>query len=366
MSGDRLYTAFTWLLYLGISLIIWPLLRRALGKFGLGYFFLISLLILILTVYGSTAIHEIGHVVAGKLVRMKFRYVVIGPLLIQRENSHLRIVRNIHSRSIGAVTGMVLPDVHHLRQRITIYIAGGPLASLILVIIFTASSLAFANNHSSLPAVVFLCAGLLSFGSFLPTMLPVRRKGLPTDGRRLLDLLGKRPQVTRWAAIIAINAMYESGQRPRDWDERLVEQATLLPDGTVDYLAGLSIAYYHSLDNGQADGAGMWLDKIAEGLRHIVVAYRPGFQLELAYFTAMQLQDAPQARAWLNQVFGGIDIERSSYLCAEAAVLLAENKPQEAHERAIEGIAALDFSQSIGFKVFQRDRLQHIIDQVKL
>jgi len=354
VSGNGLRVAFVWLLYLVVTFISGAMFQLTLGKPNVGYF-LLFILLLVMISYGTTAIHEIGHVIAGKLNGLKFRFIVIGPLFIQSKNGRLRIYRNIHARSVGGLTGMVVPDTHNLRRRLMLYVAGGPATNLLFAIIAAAGTLAFAHSTGNLLPVIFLSASLLSFATFMISILPARTKGLTSDGQRIVDLLRNNPRAARWSAIIAIGAMYERGQRPRDWNPYLVQQVTLSPDEALDYLTGLSLGYYYQLDSGQVDAAGMWLDKIAGKLNHLAGVFRASFQLELAYFTALHRRDAAKGRLWLNQAAGRVDIARITRLRAEAAVLLAEGKSQECLTKATEGLAALDLVQNMGLKVLERD-----------
>ena len=87
---------------------------------------------LALAVFASVVIHELGHAMAGWLVRMKLLKLHVGPLDIQFEDGRPR-----YSFSAVGLIGGIGPaamaplDLSNIRSRLTFMAIGGPLASLL-------------------------------------------------------------------------------------------------------------------------------------------------------------------------------------------------------------------------------------------
>ena len=88
-------------------------------------------LILLLT----TAVHELGHLLAGRLVGLRFHLLIIGPLRISRENGRLRMDLHKSAAIFSGMTGSTPGDARNLSQRLLIFTLGGPLASLLQAIV---------------------------------------------------------------------------------------------------------------------------------------------------------------------------------------------------------------------------------------
>jgi hypothetical protein len=233
------------------------------------------------------------------------------------------------------------------------FVAGGPVTNVLLAAnvagLFLALTLvapfreavhAFLGSSVRLGLFVFLFqAGFTSLALGVVTLLPLRRHGFFSDGARLLMLLRDAAKAERWSALWALYAASASGQRPRDWNRGLIDQATQLADGSLDDGGACLLAYLWALDQGDGEAAEGFLDR-ARAAFDTIPALRPSIAAEIAYFQARFREDAATAQAWLDQAKGGF-LEHHDRLRAETAVLLAEHRVAEARERACEALAAL-------------------------
>lgn len=279
--------------------------------------------------------HELGHVIGGRLVGFQFRLLIVGPLKIDRVEERFRIGFNRSLALAGGLAASTPVDDRNLARRMLIYTAGGPAMSLVfgatalLLQMFADGTLAFGLN----------LMGLTSLAIALVTLIPMRSDGFASDGARILMLLRGGPAAERWCAAAALaNDLF--GRRPRDLSPELIERSLALTDGSADYLGSVFLAYSWALDRGDLATAGAYLDIMTANLDSFNSALRPSVLIEAAYFTAMHRADAVTARALLTKARGGL-VEGHTRARAEAAVLLAEGRPAEAHTVAANGLARL-------------------------
>ncbi len=288
------------LVEIGVFFLLYLLFSQVVQNFGLDYY-LIFVAGILLLYYFVIAAHEIGHVVAGKLVGFRFRYLMVGPLKIEYRYSRLALAR-VSTRSMpGGLASVTPTDNHDLRRRLIVMISGGAVANLLIALLAALVFLSLPGGQQTVIAVVFLSIYVLSLTRFglnvLATLMPFLPGGFASDGRLILELLKKSPYADRMFASIAILNASRSGIRPRDWNDGLVQQTTQPSDNTLAHLGGLSIAYYQALDRYEIDEASRWIDQITEGLPRVPQAFSANFLLEVAYFEALYRRDAVAFRA---------------------------------------------------------------------
>jgi hypothetical protein len=307
-------------------------------------------------IFAVILLHELGHVLGGRLVGFRFRLLIVGPLKVDRLGDRLRIGFNRSIALAGGVAASSPDDDQNLRQRMIAYVAGGPLTSLVTGLLFlligqfTTGALAFAAS----------LAGFMSLGIAVVTLMPMRSGGFASDGARLLMLVRGTPEAERWCAISSLaNALFS--QRAGDLPASLVERALANPDtNSADYLAGVFIAYSWALDRGDLVAAEQHLNTMITHLENFNSAMRPSVLIEAAYFTAAHHHDAAQAREWLSRARGGI-VEPFTRARAEAAVLLAEGRFAEAHTQASAGLQHLQRSHPGASGAADRDLLEALL-----
>jgi hypothetical protein len=300
----------------------------------------------------SLAAHEAGHLLGGRLAGFRFALYAAGPIRVRRSPSGLRFELNDRWNLAGFAFSVPV-HLHNLKRGMVSFVAGGPVTNLLLAAIFAGLFLAltvaapsreavraFLGSSVSLGLFVFLFqAGFTSLALGVVTLVPLRKDGFFTDGARLLMLLRDRPKAGRWSASWALYAASADGQRPRDWDRGLIDQATQLTDGSLDEGGACLLAYLWALDQGDEEAAEGFLGRTRAAF-DTIPALRPSIAAEIAYFQARFRGDAATARSRLDEAQGGF-LERHERLRAETAVLLAEHRVAEARERASEALAAL-------------------------
>jgi hypothetical protein len=200
-----------WFLYLGLLLLVW------LVGVVLVPLFRVLAVACLASLWLAPGIHELGHLIAGRLVGFRFHFVTVGPLKFAREGGRIRIKLMKGWSMLMGLAGTLPTDNRDLRGRMTIMLAGGPAASLLLTAISLALYFGLDYHRSSLSdlplleqlisALLLLC-GLLSLGIILITVLPIRIGNLSTDGAKLLMLRTGGSEAERHCAMATLVEPY--------------------------------------------------------------------------------------------------------------------------------------------------------------
>ncbi|MFL5733870.1 MAG: hypothetical protein ACJ78Q_11785 [Chloroflexia bacterium] len=285
--------------------------------------------------------HEMGHLLAGKLVGFRFVFCTIGPFKFTSTGRGLALGYNENWMTVAGSAASIPEHPRHARQRELARIAGGPIASLLL----GGMALALAASTGGLPHRLCELAAITSLFSFGANMLPFKSGGSLSDGARIKMLLSSKGAGDRYCAIVALVGASKRGQRPRDWNHEWSTRATGLADGSLDDIAGNHLAYYAAVDANDMAGAEAHMERAlaaSEGA-HIPHRVRWTILVDAAFFLAYFRGDAPTARALLTAAGDArTSHDRFIQLRAEAAALLAEGKLAQAQAIAAEGLAALE------------------------
>ena len=321
----------------------------------------------VVLVYGilwaSIIVHELGHLLVALAVDMRISHVRLGPIEFVREGQRFRM----RIKWSSTTPGFVIPLPEHgrdLRRRLFLIIAAGPLTnllvgSLLFVIFFLANESSglgpIGTIHPAripwMPQTLTLgwvvMAGILNLMLGFHNLIPSNAGGLMTDGGQLANLLRGDNSGTRSMYLLALAALSQKGVRPRDWDRSIIEEMLDFRDGSASDVSAALYAYYHALDSGLIDLAGRLLDQAVIDLNLYPAESRPAVLLEAIYFDAFYRGDARTAREALPLAEGGV-VEGQTRLRAEAAVLFAEGRYEEAVIKAKVGLELLPRSSDPG------------------
>jgi hypothetical protein len=292
----------------------------------------------LLALYLTIALHEFGHVAGGWSGGMRMMFYIAGPLKIAREGSAMTVGRNRNWSLAGGIAGMTLVPGASTDPRAAMIrmVAGGPLASLLAAV-----CLGYAFTMVSQPTwhAVLGIAALSQAAIFVATSLPSRYGNFYSDGARLRMLLRGGMAAERWVAAAAIGAQLMAGVRPRDLDHGLLERALREFDGSFDAVAVAAVACQASLDAGDREAAGLWLDRALEHQNVWPAAFRSCLFLDAAFFEAEVRHNPDAARRHFDNVEVNDLMRPRTRLVVEAAVLRSEGRVAEAHAKIAEALA---------------------------
>ncbi len=298
---------------------------------------------LIASIFFVLAFHELGHIIGGKLVGFRFTLFIVGPLKLYSTRDGVKLGLNRSLMLAGGLDGAAPTDSQNLVRRTMALVAGGPVASLLLAV--SAFGLLFVVPPSI--RVILSIVAVASLGIGVVTLIPNRIGGLVSNGAQLKMLSKGGTEAVRWCALGALGGASMAGERPRDWDEKMIQSSLSHRDNSFDDAGASSTAHYHALDLGRKDeaeallGRALSADAIPEVMRSQVL-------FEAAFFQAYFRHDAGEAQSLLSETQPEKVLEKHLPLRAEAAILLAEGENEGAKEKARKSLEALDGSFSPG------------------
>jgi hypothetical protein len=150
------------------------------------------------------------------------------------------------------------------------------------------------------------------------------------------------------------------GARPRAWPPDLVERAQRLRDGSDAASLGAQLAFLWALDRADLQSADEYMARMLD-LRPVQMnAVRNGLLLDAAYFEALHRNNPVAAREHLGRVTPEV-MDQHNRLRAEAAILMAEGRPDEACATARAGLEAIRDTDDTGRSLAEEDWLRQII-----
>ncbi len=283
-----------------------------------------AVFLVVLWVPLAVALHELGHVAAGLARGFRFYMFVVGPIRIDRLGPKMRMSWN---SAKGAWGGLAICAPDRVQQgqwgRAAWYAAGGPLFSLLgAAFAIPVRVLAHGDPNVTFTAVLF---SAISGMFFVATLIPLRTGGFVSDGGRLLMLLRKSPEGTRWVSVGAL-AGISMVKRPREWPLELMEQ---LGDGQgADGGSVCLLRHMFHKDRGETALARAWLERGLEGVESCSPPLKGALWSMAAYFYARE--DAAVTREYYERAMSMGFQRKEDMRIVAAAVLISEGRKEEA------------------------------------
>jgi len=197
-------------------------------------FLFISFIIMLIVLF----IHELGHVIGGKLAGYQFVHMTVGPITIEKVPT-IKISANTNWVTFGGVASCIpieidLSDMVNQHKK---FVAGGPIATLLAFIISLV--MWFITQHDI--AMLFT---ILHLAIFAATVSPSKGT-FRSDGSVLLTLhKGGKEAETYLAGLILLKELM-SPKKPQDWEEQLIEEAQHTKVSIDTVQTAFLLFYYH-------------------------------------------------------------------------------------------------------------------------
>ncbi|MGG5741253.1 M50 family metallopeptidase [Bacillus cereus group sp. IBL03679] len=216
-------------------------------------FFGIALLVL--------AIHELGHVIFGLMGGLKFKFMTVGPITVQKEKGKIRIRENKMWMYVGGVAMLVPPSTQtpNLSKKWAWMTLSGPLTSFVFGIV---SGYIYMVSYYHM----LLYFSVLHFAIFVVTAIPIKGT-LLSDGMQFLILIKDDEKAREHLYKIQVSSELFSYKRPKDWDERLVEisEEKIKEDKDIrDIMSGLMLVFYARADQEGMERAIPYVEQIVQ------------------------------------------------------------------------------------------------------
>jgi hypothetical protein len=354
----------------GISMgVIWVAFQfwnQWAGFHGLAHPRLIPYLVqLNVAVLLTTLFHEMGHLVAGWVSGKMLRLLQVGPFRWVMRNGSWRF--EFHVRKLyGGGVAMVAPDLRNMRSRMAFLLMGGPVASLVVGLVFVVVTLT-AVGHAWQPYWSLLSAlATLSLAGFVVNLIPLKPESQYSDGAQLYQIVTNGPWAQVHLAFAMATTSAVASVRPRDFDINVInEAADFVPHGERGLLLRL-FACKHYIDTNRIPEALTSLEE-AERLYDECKFEKPqGICAEFAFVNAFYKQDLAAADLWWQRIDAMRKIEPDAdYWRAKTAVLWLKGDQKEAFGAWERGNALAKKLPSAGAHEFTRScfaRLRKALD----
>lgn len=311
----------------------------------------------IVVYYASVLVHELGHLAGGLIGRGRLLMMTVGPVRVVRGHHRWHVEPFLRAGGFAGLTVM-LPDLSRpMRPQLLPLIAGGPLASLLLVVAGVAVAVWTDGRVAAYGALFALVSGFLC----ACTMIPMRMQGFMNDAAQFIETLRGGSGIAFRQALLALAGESITGVRPRDLDPAMIERAFALDDrGNPLATLGLrQIAAVAALDRGDAVAAAPHFAAIEAGIDDAPQGMRQLFAIVLARKHALLDRDAVAARRWFDAAQGGL-VERADRLATEAAVATIEGRADDAARALSAATAALPRHYDPGAARFLADEIERI------
>ncbi|MEH6942069.1 site-2 protease family protein [Bacillus sp. JJ722] len=182
-------------------------------------------------------IHELGHVFGGKLAGYKFLYMTVGPITIKKD-PNLKVVPNNTWITFGGVASCVPTEINlsDLVKRHTLFVAGGPILTVIASIISLAIWFVTEND-------VAMMFTILNTSIFFATAIPFQGT-FKSDGSVFLLLQKGGKEVETFLAELLLMIEMMSPKSPIYWEKQLILEAKNVEVSIDTIMAAYSIFYY--------------------------------------------------------------------------------------------------------------------------
>jgi hypothetical protein len=301
-----------------------------------------------------------AHLLAARRLGFRIEHAAVGPLMILcNDRFNFELIRA--PGEFGSYR-VIAPSSGTQTLRKYAYLASGMFVVVPVIMSYAAVRmlmLVLGDDEYVVPlaASAAVASVLMGLVYLLGTAADVFRRKVSWAGRLSME-----------SAFQPLNEPSFSTMRPRDWPaDEVKRQASVVTDEYASRASErLLQAYYHALDSGDIESAGLYIDQTtmytAQGLRRFST---PSLAAEHAYFMARHRGNCVAARAWLVQ----IDRRRTPQhvvMRAQAALHLAEGNPHDAQRVAIAACEALLREPLSGLVKAELEWIQAVLDEAEV
>lgn len=281
-----------------------------------------NVLLWIPAVYIAVAVHELGHLLAGKMAGMAPGGLIVGGFVMMKSGDRWTI-RFDYRRIFGG--GVATPNPVRDESGVAPFawmVAAGPLASIVSTFVCWIAFQKYGSGTWDWLGSLFW-ASALGLLSLIPMSAGINK----SDGARLWMLMTQPEQSRAWMAAVAVQAENANGIRPRDWDAALVEQMSAASQGS-DRVFPQLLAYYRRLDERNEPAAREHLENALAASAKSGKAVRQLLFLEAAEVCALITRNAANARAWRDRALKLRKPESTA--CADGSIAMCEGRYDDA------------------------------------
>jgi len=327
------------------------------------FYIVVMILIFAFSFIVSVAIHELGHLITGKLLGFQFYMYTVGPFMWIKEEDKVIYKWNKNFNLFGGVTICIPENNLRLRKKFLWYVAGGPFASFIFALImFLSKSLTNPAMGNNLTVIfindVFQFHAFVSSLIFIASIIPVRVSGLTSDGGRILTLAKNNAKTKIDLFLIKTHAYLNSGVRPAELQTADIEH--YLNQELNDHYSLNSYYYLYLVyfDRQEFVEAEKRLLRVEENLDAYPAAFHSNIWLEIIFLQAFTGFDLQKAEKLWFKIKPSALIPKTDYTKAEAALLYLKEDFNGSLSKINEALQHLNKINEEGIRIATDDHLQ--------
>ncbi|MFP7173885.1 zinc metalloprotease [Priestia filamentosa] len=193
----------------------------------------------------AITLHEVGHVIFGKLVGFEFILFTTGPIQVEKTLKGIALRENRNWTHIGGIAVMMPPSVEkkEMVNKQILYSAGGPILSLLF-------GLTGIILYKQIEHVVLLSFAIMNLGILVVTMIPMGKGGIGSDGYFILSLLKRNQKSLELMDEMLISKELLSSKKPSEWNMTYIKLAREKKPSVDNVLYGMMIYYLEIEQNG--------------------------------------------------------------------------------------------------------------------
>lgn len=206
-----------------------------------------------------TLVHELSHLISGKINGFQFSAITIWFLKWYKEKNKVKFKFTIFGEEAG-YTEMIPKTCENLAIRYKNMALAGPISSLVLALVGIVPL--FFNF---LPAWLFCGWALflpLGIYFFLSSLLPSSSGGVRNDGGVIYGINKNDDSTKVMLNILSIQAQMFQGKTPAQVDKSLYFDLPQLPEDDINFIMLLNARYLYHLDKGEYQKATKITDRL--------------------------------------------------------------------------------------------------------
>lgn len=297
----------------------------------------------------AIAVHEGGHALFGISQNFDFRMYVAGPFIFEKEVEQWKFKWNKSFNLFGGLVLCLPKDDVNLSKRFSIFVAGGPLASLISAFLcfgvfklMGGTGEEYSVLHNSI-ALLLLLYSIFSGFIFLATILPFSAGGFHSDGARLIRFNKGGNTSKLEILILTIFSKISAGIRPKDYDVQELLEAKQLSNKIQDnyevYFDGF--LFQNAFDKYELESAENYLNEYLSNIEKVPEPVRGSLWLDAALFYAFGRKDLIKAKEYFAKYKPSPMIPKAQVLTTEASLLKLEGKMEEMNIKINQALAEI-------------------------
>lgn len=303
-------------------------------------------------------LHELGHLLVGKLLGYRFLMFRAGIFSVQKENGKLRcsIIKNV---GYGGLCAM-MPHEDATLKDYAFYSMGGIVMNLLTGggFLYTAS---LWPPQSVLRAGLFL-TGAVSVLLGIVNAFPFLSMNQPTDGMMFIQIWKNSPVAERFYTASLLMKKISSGVRPRDL--QLVKGYEKIED--LHDLNQALYLYFQEMDKENISAAEQYLDEVEKNLHKAPPYSLPAYYYEIL-FLALLKGEREKAQRFYEKA-GKIlkkDQDINGLRVKAYFAYMVENDREKAADLARKGISLKEHYPFKGQAVFEEDLLIKLLETME-